>query len=52
MRLNQGEVGKGTLPKAGEADAKGVEDVEDVLSSVVLSLVGRIAGFTEENYWA
>jgi hypothetical protein len=49
MRLHQGEVGKGTVPNAGEADANGVEEVEEVLYSAP---VERIAGFTEENYWA
>jgi hypothetical protein len=43
--------GKGTVPNAGESDAEGVEEVEEVLYSAVLSPVGRIAGFTEDNYW-
>jgi hypothetical protein len=41
MWLDQGEVGKGTAPNAGGVDAEGVEEVEEVLHSAVLSLVGR-----------
>jgi hypothetical protein len=40
MKLNRGEVGKGTVPNAGEGDAEGVEEVEEVLYSAVLSPVG------------
>jgi hypothetical protein len=40
-KLNGGEVGKGTVSNAGEGDAEGVEEVEDVLYLAVLSPVGR-----------
>ena len=41
MKLNRSEVGKGTVPNAGEGDAKGVEEVEEVLYSAVLSPIGQ-----------
>jgi hypothetical protein len=41
MKLNQGEVGKWTVPNAGEGDVEGVEEVKEVLYSAVLSPFGR-----------